>query len=890
LRAGDVVEHFVIVSALGEGGMGQVYLARDLRLQRSIALKILRPDNSAPGSGDLASSGAARLLREAQAAAGLEHPNVVTIYEVGEIKGEGDDAGRPFIAMELVKGKALRAYVGDATVPMMDRLRWLLDVARALGAAHRAGLVHRDIKPENVMVREDGVVKVLDFGLAKRGGPPIPTGSSSTEAQVLPSITGQGVTIGTPYYMAPEQMRREQLDGRADQFAWGVVAYELLSGEGPWGRTIDALGMVSKILSEDPPPLDRVPELPVDVATIVARTLAKKRDARYETMDELADALAAASGLPQLSVGRSLAPPGAARRSMTPGAASVRGAATLAAPSRRWRPFVALAAAAVAGVVGVAGYGVFSRSGPPKRATDAAEPPPRESKMSANPQATAAYRAGLQAVRDAALALAKEQFDLAIQLDSGFAAAHLHRALMPGADVITDLREDMFFARNARADLGDVDLALLDAALPKFEVPANIGEAERRYEAAIARFPKDAELQLLLAAAEASTAQILSRYESVLEKDPTLAVAWAFKARALYGRGDVDGASAAYEKCLKLSPSATACLQWLADMRTDQGRCTDVGALSRSLVAVAPRVPLGYQLLAQSLLDTGQPLDGVRGALAQRWERLPPASQGRLKLADQVSLAIAAGSFDEAIRLQHDYQAAAESAPIESMHFQAFYSEMLLNLELGRDARASEIARDYLRRSSAWATYEYAPESSIFVYGVLARAGGVDARELDGTRKAWAARERERLRRQAMEGDPREELKFWAENEAQFALTPESAAAALAHLPADMRPVSSVYPIVAQPVAHALLLAGRFDEAAEILRHLDSTCLRIQQWEEFFTTWAMLDLGKALESQGDVTGSCHAYAHVLERWGKARPASRSAQEAATRRRALGCSP
>jgi serine/threonine-protein kinase len=209
LRAGDTVEHFVIVSPLGEGGMGQVYVARDTRLQRSIALKIMQPEAAGDASGKGASNGAARLLREAQSAAGLEHPNVVTIYEVGEIKGEGEEAGRPFIAMELVKGRPLRAFVGDERVPMKERVRWLADIGRALAAAHKAGLVHRDIKPENVMVRDDGVIKVLDFGLAKRAASTSNSASSSTEAQVLPSLTGMSArSDGSPPGAASRRRRR----------------------------------------------------------------------------------------------------------------------------------------------------------------------------------------------------------------------------------------------------------------------------------------------------------------------------------------------------------------------------------------------------------------------------------------------------------------------------------------------------------------------------------------------------------------------------------------------------------------------------------------------------------------------------------------------------------
>ncbi len=287
LGPGDTAGKFVIVSLLGKGGMGEVYLARDPQLQRSVALKVLYGKDAA-GTSATSTDGAARMLREARAAAALDHPNVVSIFEVGEVVIDGERSA--FLAMELVRGHPLRAFVGEEDIALPTRVRWLADTARALAAAHRIGLVHRDVKPENVMIRDDGVVKVLDFGIAKRSpvGNKDVSGTSSTEAQILPSFTTSGMAVGTPYYMAPEQMRNEQLDGRADQFAWGVVAYELLSGKPPWGKIVDALELVSNILSKDPTPIgDVVPGLPTSVATSVMRALSKRRDDRFVTMDDV---------------------------------------------------------------------------------------------------------------------------------------------------------------------------------------------------------------------------------------------------------------------------------------------------------------------------------------------------------------------------------------------------------------------------------------------------------------------------------------------------------------------------------------------------------------------------------------------------------------------------
>jgi serine/threonine-protein kinase len=271
--------------------MGCVYSARDTLLQRNVALKVVAPSSVARGeTGSDRVAGVARLVREARAAAALEHPNIVTIYDVVEFPSR--EGGEPFcfIAMELIEGSALREYVGKQDVPLEKRAQWLADVARALAFAHARGIIHRDIKPDNVMIRDDGVVKVLDFGLARRAA----DSSAPPGREVLPTLTGEGNIVGTPRYMAPEQMGGEPLDGRADQFAWGVIAYELLAGQLPWPAARDPIQVVAQVLTNEPAPLrDLVPALSHDFADIVHRAMARDREARFESMDALLEALRA---------------------------------------------------------------------------------------------------------------------------------------------------------------------------------------------------------------------------------------------------------------------------------------------------------------------------------------------------------------------------------------------------------------------------------------------------------------------------------------------------------------------------------------------------------------------------------------------------------------------
>ncbi len=282
--AGEAFAHYTIEALLGRGGMGEVYRAFDTRLHRRVALKLLLlPD--APSAAEK-SDAVARIIREARAAAALEHPNKVSVFELGEVDGT------PYITMEYIAGSTLRAFVGDDGVDWKTKLGWLVDVARALDAAHAAGLVHRDIKPENVMVREDGIVKVLDFGIARRADTAADP-SAATVAPAIEQLTGKGVIVGTAAYMPPEQMQGRELDGRADQFSWGVMAYEVLSGKHPWPLTGDLLALVGTMLTEPAAPLTGVPDV---VAATVARTLRPRRDDRYPTMTDVVAVLAPAAG------------------------------------------------------------------------------------------------------------------------------------------------------------------------------------------------------------------------------------------------------------------------------------------------------------------------------------------------------------------------------------------------------------------------------------------------------------------------------------------------------------------------------------------------------------------------------------------------------------------
>ena len=318
---GRRLSHYEIVSRIGVGGMGEVYRAKDLSLGRDVAVKLVRESVSADPER------LERFDRESRAAAALNHPNIATIHAVGEHEGTR------FIAMELVEGRTLGQLLEKGPLPVHEVLRLGTQLASGIAKAHAAGILHRDLKPANVMVTDDGLIKILDFGLAKRL-------SSTSDAD--PQLTREGTLMGTLNYMSPEQAASQPVDHRSDQFSLGCILYEMATG----ARAFDKDTMpetLAAIIREEPRPLTTVDaSIPAALSAIVKRCLEKDRDRRYASTADLLDELerervAFSAGVPL-------------------------------PPRRRWRP-------AVVGLLGVvaAAAGVFSWS--VLRPGDAEAPP-----------------------------------------------------------------------------------------------------------------------------------------------------------------------------------------------------------------------------------------------------------------------------------------------------------------------------------------------------------------------------------------------------------------------------------------------------------------------------------------------------------------------------------
>jgi serine/threonine protein kinase len=257
---GSTISHYKILEKLGEGGMGVVYKAQDTKLDRFVALKFLPPHLAASDQDK------ARFIQEARSASALNHPNVCTIHDIQEHEGQ------MFIVMEFVDGQTLQEKKGSLT--QKQAIDYGIQIAEGLAAAHEKGIVHRDIKPENIMIRKDGIVQVMDFGLAKLAG--------------VSRLTKQGSTVGTAGYMSPEQVQGLETDHRSDIFSFGVLLYEMIGGRSPFNGAHES-AIQYEIVNVDVPPLSSIkPEIDAELDRIVLECLEKDANERMQSIKQVA--------------------------------------------------------------------------------------------------------------------------------------------------------------------------------------------------------------------------------------------------------------------------------------------------------------------------------------------------------------------------------------------------------------------------------------------------------------------------------------------------------------------------------------------------------------------------------------------------------------------------
>jgi len=285
LQPEDIIAQYRVVGPLGAGGMGEVYLAQDQMLERNVALKVLPPD--VVRNEDRVR----RFMQEAKSASSLNHPNIVTIYEIGAEKvksSSGSESGPlQFISMELVSGKTLAAKIHEEKTDLRTLLSYLAQAAEGLAKAHAAGIVHRDLKPGNIMVSDDGFTKVLDFGLAKLTEKRLESSSATAMTEVA-DLTSEGAVLGTVHYMSPEQVQGKPVDHRSDIFSFGCLLYEAATRRRPFLADSNVETM-HKILHDKPTPIEEInPQVPAELRRLIRRCLAKAPDQRLQSMKDLA--------------------------------------------------------------------------------------------------------------------------------------------------------------------------------------------------------------------------------------------------------------------------------------------------------------------------------------------------------------------------------------------------------------------------------------------------------------------------------------------------------------------------------------------------------------------------------------------------------------------------
>ncbi|HEX4900971.1 MAG TPA: protein kinase, partial [Pyrinomonadaceae bacterium] len=526
---GRTISHYRIVEKLGEGGMGVVYIAEDTLLGRRVAIKTL----TSRGSDN--KHFRTRFLREARAVSALSHPHIAHIYDYGETEDH-----EPYIVMELIKGETLSDLIvkGKLTIPRAIEI--IKQVGEALGEAHRHGIIHRDIKPQNVAINERGSVKVLDFGLAKQLDPDPSNVDDSNQGTLLTMQTREGMIVGTPLYLSPEQAMGVEVDTRSDLFALGSLLYECIAGKPPFDARSPA-EICAKIIRDDPtPPSTLNPDVPKELDRIVLKGLAKKPQARYQTAEEMIDDLESTHsrivGLDR-TVTRMIVP--------QHGTHPTGALATLSDIFRRPRLPIGYVAAGLVGLV-VLAFGVWYLLGArPHQPT---------------PEALQLYNTGTNAIRAGSFFQASKALELATRADDQFALAHarLAEAYME-LDYFDKAKDEILRASELTPDrsvLPQVDNLYLEGLTAT--VRRNFSGAVAAYTQLAKVDPAKPEAHVDLGRAFEKNNQAdkaIESYQEAIKRDSQVASAF-LRLGILYGRKrDLDASNRAFDKAEEIYQS-----------------------------------------------------------------------------------------------------------------------------------------------------------------------------------------------------------------------------------------------------------------------------------------------------------------------------------------------
>jgi serine/threonine-protein kinase len=857
LRVGHVIAgRYVIEKMVGRGGMGEVYAARDLKLRRRVAIKTLRDS----GSGQ-------RLRREAETVAQLGHPGIVSIFDVIEERGDW------ILVMELVEGVSLRKRLASGPLPPPEVARLVEQAASALSAAHAQGLVHRDVKPDNLIVRNDGRLALLDFGIAKV----LEKLDSSAITQSPEVLTDTGAVVGTPLYLPPEQAHGESVSPASDQFSLAVVAYELLAGGVPW-PVGNMTRLIAAIMQDAPRAL---PERLTALDPLFARALAKKPADRFPSVKEFSDQLSAALASvgpeplpmpPQLAttlppVSDPLADSSARTHRTTARTPTV----TLRRLLTIGAPVALLAMAAVAAIM----LRPHSSAPTGPRAFRLADLEPSRTL----PAAQVEWGRALHHLSDGEEAMAREALEKAIAADPDFASAHLQRLVDETSYCPTRLeiaRPHFYAARRASDTLSPRDRELLDALEPAVLDPPDLREVAARLRALTVRRPGDAQIWDSLSIAENKLFHFAASAEAAIKAaslDPGDALTGQLT--LAQAQETMEDHNRVTRSCLKAFPSAEYCRSELALGLTLTGACTEMETVARELRARAPGAPRGPLYLAASLAGQNASVEAISMALAGAPPLMAPQSRARGEWQNQVSMAMWSGDFTEAIKL---IDAQTELDPI----FAAMRKVDAL-VEIGDKRGAGQAALAYLKRAPALPRFERPESDPLPLMAARARAGEeITEADYVARREGWINSWRARIDDQAWPAAS----PVIGGLALSYPLTAEEARASVARLDTFGGPP----PIASRrfwthdgPPGELLRQGGRLDEALPRLRAEAERCSF-----DVDRVRARLGLGLALEEKHDVPGACASYAAVVAQWGGAKPRSVTAEAAKARIKALGC--
>ncbi|MGO8996086.1 MAG: protein kinase domain-containing protein [Polyangiaceae bacterium] len=895
---------------LGVGGMAVVYAATH-RNKKRFAIKMLHPELS------MREGIRTRFLREGYVANSVEHPGAVAVLD-----DDVAEDGSAFVVMELLDGSALDALGEGGEDGKRVALSLALSIGDALldvlAAAHAKGIVHRDIKPANLFLTNDGRLAVLDFGIARLHD------ETSTGA------TATGAMMGTPAYMAPEQALGDshKVDAQTDLWAVGATLFTLLTGElvhpgeNPSHLLVNAATKKAREISSV------AEEIPKRVGAVIDRALAFEKVDRWAGAREMREALRQAcvevTGAPvaplpktekvtgleetiasdadvarHASGGHNLgfdptvdsaaeSSPKVVRVSM--GAVSGTKPSAGEPPSwsgsrGRWG-LIGAGVLLVAGALGVLASRSASRATVPGGAASAASSGPRAGRPPATPAAAAALEAAIQADHDGNQPEVEHSLAAAIASDPSLGAAHLRLALRLSSDRDLEAHSAFQKALDHRATLGEIDAAILQAWEPRFREPPDRAERTRRLIDVAKAYPNDVRVQTQLADSLEASGQLAdaeAQVDRALHLDARYVPAFDTKISILTHLGDSARARQVADDCVSISASAVSCLEQRMILSKDEGRCADLKADARRLIAIDPTSQEGYAQLADAMASLGEPIEGVAEAMKRSDAHAPDPDARRLgELVTKELIAILQGDLKGAEGADGEAVTFAASRPSLDAIDPA-RRQIAIVVEEGDFTRARSLAKALRGQIAASGLSERDVAMEARIATLMQRAGGITRDQLHEEQERLLSYQKEADEHRGGKTDP---FRTWGWVYANDIEDEGDGADALAALTkaGGVDPKFSHTPFFSQGLGAMNAFTGHGAEAISYLERAETSCYVLEEVMDL--THDAYALGVAKEQTGDLPGARAAYQKVLDRWGSAKPRSVTAEKARARLRAL----